>query len=160
MTRRRQDGIDFEGVKDIFNCNGGAVAPFGFGIQVDRNFVFATRIAVGKHGFQLAAQLVIGEQGFVGDSAVAVNGEVRIVIQGIECRRWCPVKAADVQSLAASVLRLNRLGGSLVFFFATDKEQGTEGGCQGEQLLRTDFSSASQRILYIPIIHILNLVCF
>ena len=104
VTRRRQDGIDLECVENIVYGDGGAVTPFGLGIQVNCNLVFAAGVAVGKHGLQFTAQLIVGQQGFVGDSAVAVNGEVRIIIQRIECRRRCPVEASDVQSLAAVVL--------------------------------------------------------
>ena len=84
MTRGRQNRVDLEGVQDIFNRNGGAVAPFCLGVQVDGNLVFAASEAVGKHRLEFATQLVVGEQSFVGNAAVAVNGKVGVVIQRIK----------------------------------------------------------------------------
>ena len=70
---------------------------------MDDDGVVSLLETVGQHGFQFATQLVIGKQCFVGDSAVAINGEVGIVVQRVKRRRRRPVETADIQSFATAV---------------------------------------------------------
>ena len=61
---------------------------------------------VGKHGFQFAIKLVVGNQGLVHKADVPVDREIGVVVQRVERCRRCPVEPSNIEGLTSWVFLL------------------------------------------------------